>query len=325
MFDPMLSGLLLLSLTPVTNHPFLHRLLPPSTLSVNKSHGSHPVYPERILTPIAVRPGEVFRSKWIASVPSSSNPGSGSLFFDTGTLNQTTLSRTIFLGDCPGSSTSTIWASFSSSTTPPGGGLRVLIQNTSISGSVPYTDREYKEGGRSEKTNVTLGSEHRGKYFVVLPGTNVLSYQIYQPDNNKNIVETGSFPVEIRVNETQQVRSPETRTEQVCAVSTYGLQQCADYRTKYTVSCPDGRILRQTLYPDTTMLKTSIINSTSQPQSISVNGAPIYLYPGQQYEFFVNKYDSPQVMLGSSYFMIRSGMKNFIKSGYNGSLSISEY
>jgi hypothetical protein len=88
---------------------------------------------------------------------------------------------------------------FRSSKTPPAEGLRVMIQNPSVNNSpdqIPYTDRAYDRGMRSQEFIAALGTEHRLKYLAVKSGENHMTYQIKR---GNQIVESGEFVVNIGI------------------------------------------------------------------------------------------------------------------------------
>ncbi|MBE9029926.1 hypothetical protein IQ266_09325 [filamentous cyanobacterium LEGE 11480] len=98
-----------------------------------------------------------------------------------------------------------IKAFFSSSTTPPAPGLRVVIQNPTIGGgTIPYTDREYEAGRRSEKFFVSPEHKHQSKYLAVRPGKNLLTYQIKR---GRQVIESGEFPIVIDIQNRQVTRT----------------------------------------------------------------------------------------------------------------------
>lgn len=244
------------------------------------------------------------------------------LYFDSSELvNQATLSRINFVGDCPGISRSWLRAQFRSATIPPSPGMRVRLTNLSASGGeAPFTDREYDKGNLSEKTHVTLGGAHENKYFAVVPGLNKISYKIY---SSSSAVETGSFTVNIVANESRQIRQAGITSERVCAsFASLSLDQCADVRIKQIIACPDGRILSSTLQPDSQLVRTSIRNETAAQQSFIYNGAPIMLFPGQEFAFLSPKYSTQQVTYGGYGFNLTIGKKHRITTGYSGSVSI---
>jgi len=47
---------------------------------------------------------------------------------------------------------------------------------------LPYADREYERGQVSESTEITIGSEHQKRNFVVLRGQKNFQYEIIQSE-----------------------------------------------------------------------------------------------------------------------------------------------
>ncbi len=85
------------------------------------------------------------------------------------------------------------WAWFVSKTLLPSSGLRVVIRNITPNANpnvIPYTDRKYDGGNRSESFLLGKGSSHNSRYFIVQPGLNTFSYQIRR---GNEILESGSF------------------------------------------------------------------------------------------------------------------------------------
>ncbi len=88
---------------------------------------------------------------------------------------------------------------FTSAKTPPAPGLRVIVRNASATQSIdpmPYTNREYDQGRRSESFVVSLGEAHNSKFLAVKLGENQLTYQIKRGDQ---IVESGEFVANIGI------------------------------------------------------------------------------------------------------------------------------
>jgi hypothetical protein len=88
---------------------------------------------------------------------------------------------------------------FRSTKTPPAEGLRVIIQNPSVNNAadqIPYTDRAYQQGMRSEDFIAALGTEHRLKFLAVKSGDNQMTYQIKR---GSQIIESGEFVVNIGI------------------------------------------------------------------------------------------------------------------------------
>jgi hypothetical protein len=88
-------------------------------------------------------------------------------------------------------------AYFISSKTPPAPGLRVVIQNQTVgSETLPYTDREYDQGSRSQAFTVSPGDEHKSKYLALLAGDNRMTYQIKRGDR---VIDSGEFMVKLAI------------------------------------------------------------------------------------------------------------------------------
>jgi hypothetical protein len=88
---------------------------------------------------------------------------------------------------------------FRSTKTPPAEGLRVIIQNPSVNNvanQIPYTDRAYDQGMRSESFIAALGTEHRLKFLAVKSGDNPMTYQIKR---GSQIIESGEFIVNLDI------------------------------------------------------------------------------------------------------------------------------
>ena len=105
----------------------------------------------------------------------------------SGYLGQTTESERLF---------------FRSATLAPRSGLRVRIWNVSgvfAAGAVPYTDREYDKGVRTEGFDVRPGTGHEGRYFIVStsqlnPVVNSFRYEILDSSAGATaVVEQGQF------------------------------------------------------------------------------------------------------------------------------------
>ena len=101
---------------------------------------------------------------------------------------------------------------FTSKKTLPLPGLRVVIRNitqTVSQDSIPYTDREYNRGDRSESFTVKQGTSHTSRYLAVGPDLNSFTYQVKR---GSEVVESGSFSAMINlqtktVNEAQKFAS----------------------------------------------------------------------------------------------------------------------
>ena len=114
-------------------------------------------------------------------------------------INSFVIPEIVYTGECPGTKLESQEAMFFSNTTSTAPDRRVLITNVTRGlnrDPLPYTDREYEEGQISEKTEVTFGSKHDNRNFVVLPGKNQFKYEIVQieeDDEFETVLEEGIF------------------------------------------------------------------------------------------------------------------------------------
>lgn len=114
-------------------------------------------------------------------------------FLGTSELNKVSIKETQFEGQCPGISSGSQEARFTSSKTPPATKRRVVVKNITRgldSNPYPYTDRDYSRGMSSEGTQMAFGTRHRGKYLSVIEGENEFEYEITE---NKKVVDSGNF------------------------------------------------------------------------------------------------------------------------------------
>jgi hypothetical protein len=92
---------------------------------------------------------------------------------------------------------------FVSQKTPPAPGLRVIVRNataTSVIDQMPYTDREYDKGERSERFVAALETGHHGKFLAMQMGVNQFIYTIKRGDQ---VIESGKFSatIDLRVSD----------------------------------------------------------------------------------------------------------------------------
>lgn len=70
---------------------------------------------------------------------------------------------------------------------------KLIIRNISRGMSpdnFPFTERDYSNGRSAESTDITFGTEHRGRVFVVRDDDNEFEYEIRE---NNSVVERGEF------------------------------------------------------------------------------------------------------------------------------------
>ena len=131
--------------------------------------------------------------------PTNNNNNVGFEIIGNAEINSFKIPEIIYVGECPGTKLENQEAMFFSNTTSTAPDRRVLITNVTRGlnrDPLPYTDREYEEGQISEKTDVTLGSKHDDRNFIVLPGKNQFKYEIVQieeDDDYETVLEEGTF------------------------------------------------------------------------------------------------------------------------------------
>ncbi|MBP0014676.1 MAG: hypothetical protein J7545_12825 [Roseofilum sp. SBFL] len=144
----------------------------------------------------------------------------------------------------------------------------------------PYTDRAYDKGESSEPILMQLGTEHGNSRFRVQEGLNQFEYEIRQGREN---LEEGTFTAMFNVQRRSEVRNSQLVNEQVCANSSVALSRCADRRTQNQWKCPDGKVIRQEIFPQGPV-KTMIRNETSEMINFEIRGRQYSLWPGQSIE-----------------------------------------
>lgn len=125
-------------------------------------------------------------------------------------VNVIRLNRTLYTGECPGQLIRVGKAYFISSSTLPAPGRRVVIRNVSPgmdNDPYPYTDRGYDKGQYSQGFDVSLDSNHQTRNFSVKEGVNQFNYEIKE---QKNVIESGSFTVEVAVQYSPSVSRSQT-------------------------------------------------------------------------------------------------------------------
>ena len=96
-------------------------------------------------------------------------------------IQQLTLMRTIYRGDCPGESVRPISGMSFLASLPPAGNQRIVIRNRRTGG---YTNREYGSGRRrSESFSISLGDRHHGSFLSVTPGENKFRWSVTKARN----------------------------------------------------------------------------------------------------------------------------------------------
>jgi hypothetical protein len=127
---------------------------------------------------------------------SSNQPEVGFEIEGQSELNQIVLPLYKYVGECPSSQiyVGKVKAWFTSSTEPPKNGRKVIIRNISrgmAPDNFPFTDRDYSKGRSSESTDITTGTQHSNRVFVVKANNkNDFEYEIRQENS---VLERGQF------------------------------------------------------------------------------------------------------------------------------------
>ena len=163
-------------------------------------------------------------------------------------INQITVNRIDFVGDCPGQGIDRIDGVAFRAELPPAPSHRILITNQTTGG---FTDREYDERrSSSEAFVVAIGQGQHGSFLSLAPGLNTFTYTVRQTKPQQQIA---SGVARLWVKEERLTRSRSFSTinvDQYCLLSrSRDLSSCANGLTtvERTGICPDGqrRILSQ--------------------------------------------------------------------------------
>lgn len=149
-------------------------------------------------------------------VDTASGPRTDTLIFES----------VVYTGACPGSRLYPVRGYFFDPevTTVPGRRVRIVNVTPGMSADpFPYTDREYKSGGRSEKIDFYPRSNHGQRYFSVLEGLN--QFEVTYTDGGR-IVKTDTFSFPVFVNTRYEARWPVCRVENDCHSTPQGGTVC---------------------------------------------------------------------------------------------------
>ena len=136
------------------------------------------------------------------------------------------LEHVVYTGGCPGSTLNPVRGYYFDTEVPTAAGRRVRIVNVTPGMNAdpyPFTDREYKAGGRSEKIDFFPRSNHGQRYFSVAEGLN--DFEVTYLDGGR-VVETKFFQFPVMVTTRYQQRWPVCRVEQRCGASPNGGSVC---------------------------------------------------------------------------------------------------
>lgn len=169
-------------------------------------------------------------------------------------INQITVNRIDFIGDCPGQGVDRIDGVAFRAEPPPAPSHRILITNQTTGG---FTDREYDERrSSSEAFVVAIGQGQHGSFLSLAPGLNTFTYAVRQTKPQQQIA---SGVARLWVKEERLTRSRSFSTinvDQYCLLSrSRDLSSCANGLTtvERTGVCPDGQ--RRILSQETVRLK----------------------------------------------------------------------
>jgi hypothetical protein len=163
-------------------------------------------------------------------------------------INQITVNRIDYIGDCPGQGVDRIGGVSFRAELDPAPSQRILITNQTTGG---FTDREYDERRTSSEAFVVAsGQGQHGSFLSLAPGLNTFTYAVRQPKPQQQMA---SGVARLWVQEERLTRSRSFSTinvDQYCLISrSRDLSSCANGLTtvERTGMCPDGqrRILSQ--------------------------------------------------------------------------------
>lgn len=132
----------------------------------------------------------------------------------------------IYTGSCPGSRMNPVRGYFFDPEVNTLPQRRVRIVNVTPGMSAdpfPYTDREYRSGGRSEKIDFYPRSQHGQRYFSVMEGIN--QFEVTYTDGGR-IVKTDFFSFPVYVSTRYEARWPVCRVENRCHTTPNGSTAC---------------------------------------------------------------------------------------------------
>lgn len=171
-------------------------------------------------------------------------------------VQQLTLMRTIYRGDCPGESVTPIRGMSFLASLPPAGNQRIVIRNRRTGG---YTNREYGSGRRrSESFAISLGERHHGSFLSVTPGENEFRWSVTKARNADGATK-GNAKLMVNTEDRERTRDFRSINEDAfCPGEEYSssrtpLGQCSSgyFKVKRQGVCPDGSKIElgtQTIY-----------------------------------------------------------------------------
>ena len=171
-------------------------------------------------------------------------------------VQQLTLMRTIYRGDCPGESVKSISGMSFLASLPPAGNQRIVIRNRRTGG---YTNREYgSRRQRSESFAISLGDRHHGSFLSVSPGENQFRWSVTKARNPDGPTK-GNAMLMVNIEDRERYRNFRSINEDAfCSGEEYSssrtpLGECSSgyFKVKRQGVCPDGNKIElgtQTVY-----------------------------------------------------------------------------
>ena len=143
-------------------------------------------------------------------------PSLGQFLHNGHPINELSISKVIFSGDCPGEEFSAVYNLAFVEKTSLGLGAdkyrRIKVQNLNTGG---FTDRKYQNKGFSSQSfNVTLGSRHRGSFLTVQEGLNKFKWSVFNK-KTKEVFASGNTSLVVNVNNFRQNRSYSSLREDI--------------------------------------------------------------------------------------------------------------
>ena len=160
-------------------------------------------------------------------------------------VQELTLMRTIYRGDCPGESVTPIRGMSFLASLAPAGNQRIVIRNRRTGG---YTNREYGSGRRrSESFSISLGERHHGSFLSVTPGENEFRWSVTKARNADGPTK-GNATLLVNTEDRERFRNFRSIDEDAfCPGEEYTysrtpLGQCRSgyFKVKRQGICPDG-------------------------------------------------------------------------------------
>ena len=173
----------------------------------------------------------------------------GEFFQGSQPIDEITLERIIYRGDCPGEEVSKVRNMSFLAPIPPAGKQRIVVRNRRTGG---FTNREYGSGRRrSERFNISLGSRQHGSFLSVSPGENEFRWKVTSAGDVDGPKEGNAV---LMVMTEDRVRYRDFRSineDAYCPGEKYSssrtpLGQCSTgyYKVSREGVCPDGQTIQ---------------------------------------------------------------------------------